>query len=194
MHRRGVLDDSARFHRMMDVVSVAIEIAEDQVPVVGGKVRPATTPYLVWYSYPGLGAFFQPVTTGQTVAHLLPRSTAPTDSILLIGEHLYRYALWREHGSLRFPVWEYQFTWTSGGITVEAPWISAMAHGLVMAVFAEAYHRTGLPLWKDRAFEVLNSFKSTGVMAGSCWTTPPRDTGGRSFTRSSRCGMGRPRP
>jgi hypothetical protein len=165
-HRRGLLDDSARFHRIMDAVAVAVEISEDRVAVVGGKVRPSVTPYLVWYSYPGIGAYFQPVTTSQTVAHLLPRQNVPIDSLISIADRLYSYALWREHGNLRFPVWEYEFTWTSGGITAESPWISAMAQGLVMSVFAETYRRTGSPEWRARTYEVLNSFKVTWSNGG----------------------------
>lgn len=165
-HSRGLFADSARFHRLMDVVSVGIQISEDKVSVVGGKVRPPVTPYLLWYSYDGIGAYFQPVTTAQTVAHLLPRATAPTDSLINMAENLYSYALWRQHGDVRFPVWEYQFTWTSGGITAESPWVSSMAQGLVMAVFAESYRRTGLPIWKSRAYEVLNSFKVTWSNGG----------------------------
>jgi hypothetical protein len=167
-HRRDLMNDSARFHRIMDAVSVAIEISEDRVAVVGGKVRPSVTPFLVWYSYPGIGAYFQPVTTSQTVAHLLPRTDVPTDSLINIADRLYNYAIWREYGDKRFPVWEYEFTWTSGGITAESPWISGMAQGLVMSVFAEVYRRTGSQGWKDRVYEVLNSFQVTwrngGVM------------------------------
>lgn len=158
-HRRSLLNDSARFHRVMDAVSVAIEISEDRVAVIGGKVRPSVTPYLVWYSYPGIGAYFQPVTTSQTLAHLLPRTTVPVDSLIQTADRLYHYAIWRESEGLRFPVWEYEFTWTSGGVTAESPWVSAMAQGLVMAVFAEVHRRTGSPGWKRRAYEVLNSFR-----------------------------------
>jgi hypothetical protein len=165
-YRRGLMDDSARFHRIMDAVSVAVEISEDRVAVAGGKVRPLATPFLLWYSYPGIGAYFQPVTTTQTIAHLLPRTNVPTDSLINIADALYRYALWREHGSKRFPVWEYEFTWTSGGITAESPWISGMAQGLVMSVFAEAYRRTGSQVWKERVYEVLNSFQVTWSNGG----------------------------
>ena len=165
-HRRDLLGDSARFNRVMDAVSVAIEISEDRAPVVGGKVRPSVTPYLVWYSYPGIGAYFQPVTTSQTIAHLLPRPDVPVDSLINIADRLYDYAIWREADGLRFPVWEYEFTWTSGGVTAEAPWVSAMAQGLVMSIFAEVHRRTGSPGWKRRAYEVLNSFRVTWSKGG----------------------------
>ena len=159
MHQRGLLDDSARFHRVMDIVSVALEIAEGPVLATAGKVRPSVTPHLVWYNYPRLGAFFQPVTTSQQVAHLLPSPTVPLDSLLNTADRLYRYAIWRESGGLRFPVWEYHFDWTSGGVRVEAPWISGMSQGLVMSIFTEAYRRTQSLEWKTRAYEVFNSFK-----------------------------------
>jgi hypothetical protein len=166
MHQRGLLDDSARFHRVMDIVSVALEIAEGRALISAGKIRPAATPHLVWYNYPKVGAFFQPVTTSQPVAHLLPRQTIPTDSLLNIADRLYRYALWRQHGNLRFPVWEYQFPWTSGGVRVESPWISGMSQGLVMSVFTEAYRRTQLSEWKTRTYETFNSFQVTWSNGG----------------------------
>jgi hypothetical protein len=165
-HRRGLFADSVRFHRIMDVVSVAIEIADGQVPLVGGTVRPHTTPHLVWYSYPGIGAFFQPVTTVQTVAYIVPRPGMPTDSFVNIAEQMYHYALWREASGLHFPVWEYDFTWTSGGVTNEAPWISGMNQGVVIELFAECFKRTGDPIWRDRAFEVLNSLKVNWSVGG----------------------------
>jgi hypothetical protein len=166
MHQRGLLDDSARFHRIMDIVSVALEVAEGRALISAGKIRPAATPHLVWYNYPKVGAFFQPVTTSQLVAHLLPRQSVPTDSLLNIADRLYRYALWRQHGTLQFPVWEYQFPWTSGGVRVESPWISGMSQGLVMSIFTEAYRRTQLPEWKTRAYETFNSFQVTWSQGG----------------------------
>ncbi|HET8650643.1 MAG TPA: D-glucuronyl C5-epimerase family protein, partial [Gemmatimonadales bacterium] len=157
--QRDLFTDSARFHRILDAVSVAMEVSSGSALVQGGVIRPATTPHLLWYSYPGLGAFFQPVTTAQTVANLVPKTTVTNDSMLAVGQALYDYAIWREADGLRFPVWEYEFTWTSGGITNDAPWTSGMAQGLVMSIFADCYQRTGNPIWKDRAYEVLNSFK-----------------------------------
>jgi hypothetical protein len=124
------------------------------------------TPYLTWYDYPGTGAYFQPVTTTQAIAHLLPRASVPLDTLLLIGEALHRYALWREADGIRFPVWEYQFNWVSGGVPVRAPWISGMSQGLVMSVFTEAWRRTGQAEWKTRAYEVLNSFTVTWNKGG----------------------------
>ena len=165
-HRHGLFADSVRFHRIMDVVSVAIEIADGQAPLLGGTVRPHTTPHLVWYSYPGIGAFFQPVTTVQTVAYIIPQPGMPTDSFVNIAEQMYHYALWRKASGLRFPVWEYDFTWTSGGVTNEAPWISGMNQGVVIELFAECFKRTGDAIWRDRAFEVLNSLKANWSVGG----------------------------
>lgn len=159
-HRRGLFVDSVRFHRIMDVVSVAIEIADGQVQLAGnGTVRPHATPHLVWYSYPGIGAFFQPVTTVQTVAYIIPQPGLPTDSFVNIGEQMWRYAIWREARGVHFPVWEYDFTWTSGGVTNEAPWISGMNQGVVIELFAECFRRTGDIIWKIRALEVLKSLE-----------------------------------
>ncbi|MEP7325492.1 MAG: D-glucuronyl C5-epimerase family protein [Gemmatimonadota bacterium] len=164
---RGLFGDSARFHRIMDVVSVAIEIAEGRVPLMGaGTVRPGATPHLVWFSYPGIGVFFQPVTTVQTVAYIIPQAGMPTDSFVNIAEQMYHYALWREVAGVRFPVWEYDFTWTSGGVTNEAPWISGMNQGVVVELFAECFKRTGNPIWRDRAYEVLNSMKVNWSQGG----------------------------
>jgi len=159
MHQRGLLDDSARFHRMMDVVSVAIEIAEERAVISAGRVRPDATPHLIWYSYDKIGVFFQPVTTSRQVASVLPSASVPTDTLLAIADHLYRYALWRDRDGRRFPVWEYLFPWSAGGVRLDPPWISAMSQGLVMSIFAEAHRRTGLPLWRTRAYEAFSSFQ-----------------------------------
>jgi len=109
--------------------------------------------------YPGLGIYFQPVTTTHSIAYLIPRKDAPTDTVLAFAEHAYRYALWRTRGGYRFPVWEYEYTMNSGTVINDAPWISSQAQGGMLALFAEAYDRTGAPVWRDRAFEVLNSFR-----------------------------------
>ena len=166
LHERNLLEDSARFHRIIDVVSVAIGITEGRTPIGAGRVRPAVTPALVWYDYPGIGAFFQPVTTTRRVTQIMPDPAVPTDTLLTIAEQLYGYALWRDHNGIRFPVWEYHFPWEAGGVRLDSPWISAMSQGLVMSVLTEAYLRTGQPEWKARAYEVLNSFKVTWSNGG----------------------------
>jgi hypothetical protein len=65
--------------------------------------------------------------------------------------------LWRTHGALRYPVWEYEFPWTSGGISVSAPWISGMGQASSMVVFIECFVRTADPLWRDRAMTAFHS-------------------------------------
>jgi len=159
---QGLFTDSARFHRMLDHVAVTMEYASGNsgqwISGPGGTSVPARTPWLAWQFYPNLGFYFQPVNTMQILEYLLPRSTTPTDSIVQIADHLYRYALWRTVEGRRFPVWEYQFTWNSGGVVAAAPWISGMAQGLAVSLFSEAYQRTGDPIWRARTYEVLNSF------------------------------------
>jgi hypothetical protein len=158
----GLFADSARFNRMLDQVRVTIEdLRGNSIRHLGGHDWPATTPYLAWYNYSsfGLGYYFQPVTTVQTVAYLNPRPNVPTDSLLAIGDALYHYAVWHQHGNVRFPIWEYLFTWNSGGLVRTAPWQSGMAQGYVLMLFAELFKRTGDQLWFTRSKEVLTSMK-----------------------------------
>ncbi|HJQ66158.1 MAG TPA: D-glucuronyl C5-epimerase family protein [Gemmatimonadales bacterium] len=156
-YSRGLLDDSARFHRMTDHVSVTLEQVDGTLPYVNGHGFPITTPYLAWKLYTNVGVFFQPVETSQLVEFVLPRQSAPTDSVVQISEHLYRYALWRTHRGQRYPVWEYEFPWSSGGVSVTAPWLSGMAQSTILMVFADSYRRTGDNEWRQRAFEVFRS-------------------------------------
>lgn len=149
--------DSARFHRMVDHLAVTLELARGTLIDYGGVMYPVRTPWLSWHLYPGLGVHFQPVNTMQEVEWLMPRGSTPDDSIIQMSEHLYRYLLWRTADGRRFPVWEYEFPWSSGGVSVPAPWISGMAQGLGLALFAEAYKRTNSPVWRSRTYEVLNS-------------------------------------
>lgn len=150
--------DSARFHRILDHVAVTAEYVRGNMLYASGRALPTRTPWLTWQFYPNLGIYFQPVNTMQFLQYLLPRSTTPTDSIVQMSEHLYRYALWRNADGRRFPVWEYDFNWNSGGVVVAAPWISGMAQGLALSLFSEAHKRTSDPVWRDRTYEVLNSF------------------------------------
>ncbi|MGE3526345.1 MAG: D-glucuronyl C5-epimerase family protein, partial [Gemmatimonadales bacterium] len=60
----------------------------------------------------------------------------------------------------RIPVWEYEFTWNSGGIVNFAPWISGQAQGYALMLFAENHRRTGDPLWRDRGYETLRSLQT----------------------------------
>ena len=158
-YARGLFDDSARFNRMLDHIRVTQEYLSGTLFWNGPEAWPKTTPYLAWSLYPNTGIFFQPVNTVQSVASLFPRATVTTDSLLNMGEQLYRYALWRKSAALRFPVWEYEFTWSSGGVTVLAPWVSSQAQGYAIILFTENYRRTGDELWLSRAYEVLNSYR-----------------------------------
>lgn len=149
--------DSARFHRLLDHVGVTLDHVRGQLTDHDGEIFPARTPWLSWHDYPGLGIQFQPVNTLLDVEWLLPSASTPTDTILGVSDALYRYALWRTAGGRRFPVWEYEFPWTSGGVSVTAPWVSGLAEGLGLALFAEAYRRTGDPQWHTRTYELLNA-------------------------------------
>jgi hypothetical protein len=142
---------------MVDQLTVTMEQVHGKIVYINGHAFPSATPYLAWKLYTNLGIYFQPVETGQLVAYIQPRASAPTDSILAIGERLYRYALWRTRKGVRYPVWEYEFPWQSGGISVTAPWVSGMAQATVLMVFADCYHRTGATIWKDRAMETFRS-------------------------------------
>lgn len=159
-YARGLFEDSARFHRMLDHVLVTLAYVENTGVTVdrGGHLWPSATPYLAWVYYSSAGVHFQPVTTAQYVVSVIPKTTIPTDSVVAIANHLFSYELWRESGGVRFPVWEYQFTWTSGGITDQAPWVSGMAQGLALEVFAQAYLQTHDSLWLRRGYDVTKSF------------------------------------
>lgn len=158
-YARGLFPDSVRFHRMMDHLAITTDYVRGLVPNVGGRTAPTATPYLVWHPYAGLGLFFQPVETTQLVVYVLPRDDIPLDSLLQIAQHLYAYAVWRSYGGLRYPVWEYEFDFASGGVTAYAPWVSGLAETTAMMVFAEAYRRTGDVVWLNRARETLNSLR-----------------------------------
>jgi len=158
-YSQDLFGDTARFNRMMDHVNVTEEYLNGTLMWNGALAWPVTTPYLSWELYPNLGIYFQPVNTVQSVASLFARSTVPTDSLLNMGERLAAYALWRTRDGHHFPVWEYDFTWNSGGVTVQAPWISGMAQGYAIILFAENYRRTGDAIWRDRAYATLESMR-----------------------------------
>ena len=159
-YSRDLFPDSVRFHRMMDRVAITIDNGRGNLPSdTSGAAYPPRTPYLVWHPYAGLGLFFQPVETAQLAVYVLPRSNFSTDSLLQIAQHLYAYALWRNEGGRRYPVWEYEFDWTSGGVSVRGPWVSGLAEATAMMVFTEMYRRTADPLWRARALETLNALR-----------------------------------
>src|SRR2546421_3131666 len=149
-YSRRLFSDSARLHRMVDHVVATTEYVRGAMLNVGGHAFPQATPSLAWKVYPNLGIFFQPVETAQQVAFLLPRSTAPTDSLIQIAEHLYQYALWQTRGSVQYPVWEYNFPWNAAGVQLTAPWLSGLAQASIMMVFAECWRRTNDSTWLRR--------------------------------------------
>lgn len=164
---RGLLTDSARFNRVLDHIAVTLDFATNTLQFVGGRAFPARTPWLSWHLYSPQGLYFQPVETAQLITGTTyPRPDVPLDSLLGIVGALYNYAIWRDAEGVRFPVWEYEFTWTSGGVTNPAPWVSAQAQGRIVSLFAEAYRRTGDPVWRDRAFEVLRAFRVSWASGG----------------------------
>ena len=158
-YSRELFPDSVRFHRMIDRVAVTIDDGRGTVPYRDGLAVPPRAPYQVWHPYAGLGLFFQPVETAQLAVSVLPRSNIPNDSLLQIAQRLYAYALWRRDGGTRYPTWEYEFDWTSGGVSVRGPWVSALAEATVMMVFTASYVRTSDVLWRTRALETLNALR-----------------------------------
>jgi hypothetical protein len=114
---------------MLDHVAVTIANGRGQVPYRDGVAVPPGAPYQMWHRYFGLGLFFQPVETALLAVYIsLPHGTFPTDSLIEVAQHLYGYALWRTDRGIRYPVWEYEFDWTSGGVSVRGPWVSGMAN------------------------------------------------------------------
>lgn len=154
---RSLFADTARFHRMLDQVAVTLELARGTRRTASGHSLPTTTPFLSWKLYPNIGVYFQPVETSQLVGSIFPRASAPTDSFLAVGEQLWRYSLWRTYETVRYPVWEYEFAWTSGGVPLKAPWISGMAQATSIMVFIECYARIGDLKWRDRAMTTFRS-------------------------------------
>ena len=157
---RQLLTDSARYHRMIDHVLVTMDdVRGTGITWINGRAAPERTPFLIWVPYPNTGLFFQPVSSVQSVLYLGPNPWVSSDTLLQLGEQLYRYALWREADGLSFPVWEYEFPFTSGGVSNSAPWRSALAQAYAIILFAENYRRTSDPKWKQRAYQVLNSLR-----------------------------------
>ena len=165
-YSRQMFPDSIRFHRMLDQVGVTLDFARGQLPFdVNGFAHPLETPYLGWHQYP-FGLFFQPLETMYQTLWIVPRTDIPVDSLVQIAERLYGYAVWRRFGNVQFPTWEYEFDWTSGGVTTKGPWISSLAQGPAMMLFAETYRRTGNHVWLDRAYATLQSLRVTWDRGG----------------------------
>jgi hypothetical protein len=157
LYARGLFSDSARFHRMLDHVRVVRELASGSVRSSGGRLWPSATPHLAWVDYGDLGPHFQPVSTVQAVAYLVPRPGVPTESLTAMGDQLYDYALWRTAQGRSFPVWEYLFPWSSGGVFQLPPWISGLAQAYAIILFTACHERTGDVRWLARARQVMHS-------------------------------------
>lgn len=157
---RGLLRDSARYDRIVDHIAVTLEYERGLKPVQPLRFRPKRTPGLTWVYYANLGIYFQPVTSVQSFEFNFPAPWVSTDSLAFVGNALYHYAIWhRGKSGPRFPVWEYNFAWNSGGWTTADPWHSGMAQGLALLVFTQLYDRTHDALWKTRAYDTYNSYK-----------------------------------
>jgi hypothetical protein len=166
---RGLFEDTARFNRMLDHVLVTEEyVRGGSIQFALGQAYPRTTPYLGWQYYPDAGIYFQPTNTVNPflLVRLLPRRDTPLDSLAGVTDHLFAYALWRTDGPRRFPVWEYHFPFTSGGVHNNPPWISSLSQGLALMAFTERFRRTGEPLWRERAYQVYQSFSVPWTRGG----------------------------
>jgi hypothetical protein len=143
---------------MLDHVAVTSEYVRGTLPWVAGRAWPSATPWLSWAYYPSVGIYFHVINTIHVVSYPTPQPSAPDDSVFHIAERIYQYALWRQHGTTRFPVWEYQFTWSSGGVQVKAPWISGLGQAHALMLFGECYRRSHNSVWSQRGSQVLGSF------------------------------------
>lgn len=159
-YARGLFDDSTRFNRMVDHIAITIDYVTGQgVTLPSSNFAPVSTPYLIAHVYPGIGVFIQPVSTIQTVTSILSRPEVSTDSVVAVANAIYRNAIWHESPLGRIPIWEYQFTATTGSVTLLPPWRSGMAQGLALVLFTDAWQRTGDEQWKARAFDVFRSMQ-----------------------------------
>jgi D-glucuronyl C5-epimerase-like protein len=168
-YERGLLDDSARFNRVIDHVAVTLDFLSGALtPQHPGWPRyfSKRTPYLTWVYYPGTGIYFQPVSSIQNYEYNFAVPWASTDSLLRVADAMYRYAIWHTVDGHRFPVWEYLFPFNSGGVQNDAPWQSGMAQGLCLLVFTQLYERTGDTKWLTRANQVFESYKVTWDKGG----------------------------
>lgn len=159
LYARGMLADSARFNRIIDHVAVTAEYAEGLVPVAGSHLWPKRTPHLAWHYFAGVGVYMQPVETVQATIWIRPTSSSSTDSLLALGEALWKYAVWHTAAGRRFPIWEYYLPLVQYGIEMVPPWQSGMAQGEALIVFTELYRRTQSSLWRERARQTFESFQ-----------------------------------
>jgi D-glucuronyl C5-epimerase C-terminus len=163
-YSKKLFEDSSRFHRMLDHVAITNHYAVgDSIWWINGLEYPFVTPYLAWQYYSDAGFYFQPAATINPVFldSLLPRRDIGLDSLVQVTGQLYNYAMWRNAANQRFPVWEYEFRFASGGVANDPPWVSSLSQGLALMMFAERFRRTGESVWRQRAFEVFQSYRVT---------------------------------
>lgn len=159
-HAGGVLGDSARVARLADAVQVNADYAKELLQRDGERVFPQLTPHLTWVFYPSIGVYFQPVTTIENAIGIpLPNSAVSTDTMLAIGDAMWRYATWRGGSHGAFPVWEYHFSFLSD-VLKRAPWVSSLAQGEALKLYVELFRRTGDPAHAARAADVFRSFRT----------------------------------
>lgn len=163
----GLLDDSARVNRLIDHVAVTLEFTRGELTPTGEQYYPKRTPYLTWIFYGGIGIFLQPLTSVEHVVGIpLPDPAASTDSLIHVADALWAQANWRTGRYGRFPVWEYNFPARTNFLELRAPWISGMAQGEILKIFAEVYRRTQAATWRERGDLILNSLRTTWSEGG----------------------------
>jgi hypothetical protein len=161
-YTRGLLDDSSRFNRIIDHVTVSQQFVSGRLtqnPTYTLRWSSPRTPGLVWVYYPNNGLFFMPVSTYQSRFMIFPAASTQTDSLAVTAAGMERYLMHRTFNGTTFGVWEYDFYWQTAGIFLALPWVSAMAQGGGMVLFSEMYRRTGDMKWRQDAYEVFNSYK-----------------------------------
>jgi hypothetical protein len=167
-YRDGLLDDSARIHRLLDHLTVTEQFVSGALSPIGPRYYSPAVPFISWHYYgsTGAGIFAHVLETVQALGAITPDSlTAPTDSLISAGDAVWRYAIWHEAKNRRFPVWEYLFknqisdpTGSSFHYMLYPPWRSSIPQGDVMRLFTVLYQRTRDPKWAERARAVLVSF------------------------------------
>lgn len=166
--REGILDDSARVHRLVDHLLVSDQFASGELSPIGPRYYSPTTPHIAWhyYRWTGAGIFPHVLETMQALGSVTPDSlTAPTDSLAAAAGAIWRYAIWHQADGRRYPVWEYLFkneladpTGSGYRHMLYPPWRSSMPQGDALRLFSILYARTRQPIWAERARAVLVSF------------------------------------
>lgn len=161
-YARGLLTDTARFNRIIDHVEVTAEFEAGHIPVINNRLYPARTPHISWRLVQGVGVYPQPVETVQAHIWIRPDGTEPIDTLLAVGDALWKYAVWHTTASgLKFPRYEYDFPIVQYGVELRPPWQSGMAQGEALIVFSELARRLGSRVWRERADAVFQSFRAT---------------------------------